>query len=119
MLEAVWTVRFQSQHDYGAGVVILDTQKVYGGDDQYLYVGTYTYDQKTDRMSARVLVRRHNYVPGRGSVFGDLERYTLALSGTPARDEMILTGVLVDPPTSQPIRIKLTRAEELPNPGLR
>jgi len=40
-IDAVWTVKFAMGFDWGPGVMILDTQRIYGGDGQYLYVGEY------------------------------------------------------------------------------
>lgn len=43
MLEALWSVEFAvpSKGNYGAGVIIFENGRLYGGDSSYYYVGNY------------------------------------------------------------------------------
>ena len=114
MLEAVWSVKFRTQNDSGAGVVVLDSGKVYGGDSQYLYVGNYRAKNDPPIVEATILVRKYNTIPGFASVFGALDKFTLSLSGPIARQAITLQGHLIDPATGQTMVLDLTRQEELP-----
>jgi hypothetical protein len=41
-IEALWSLEFVSTEDsYGAGVVIFETNKIFGGDSLYYYLGNY------------------------------------------------------------------------------
>lgn len=42
MLEALWSVEFLSTaQGYGAGVIVLESSRVFGGDSTYFYIGSY------------------------------------------------------------------------------
>lgn len=42
MIEALWSAEFTSNvGNFGAGVAVLETDRILGGDSQYYYVGNY------------------------------------------------------------------------------
>src|SRR5713101_127037 len=81
--EGLWSVEFisspQSQGQMwsgvGAGVVVLETWKLFGGDSTYFYLGTYSFN--AGKLTAIVDVK-HYYGP-RNAIFGDLEQFRLNL----------------------------------------
>jgi hypothetical protein len=110
MLEALWSVQFiTSDATVGGGVVVFETQRVFGGDSSFFYLGDYTLDRH--QIEVRVKVRRHT--PGPQSVFGPLDEFELMLSGEIAEGEFDLVGELVGDPSRQ-IVVRLTRQANLP-----
>lgn len=41
MIEGLWSIYFQTDQMHGAGVVVFETNRLFGGDDKYFYVGKY------------------------------------------------------------------------------
>ncbi|MBF0285507.1 MAG: hypothetical protein HQL51_13735 [Magnetococcales bacterium] len=42
-VEALWTVEYQSRSGWiMGGIVVLETNRIFGGDGQYYYTGTYS-----------------------------------------------------------------------------
>jgi T3SS negative regulator,GrlR len=111
MLEALWSLEFGSSSGYeGAGVVIFETGRIFGGDAQYYYTGKYSLKDGT--MSADVKVNR--YCDGFGSIFGTNEQeFDLKVIGKVELPTMTATGHRVDDPTAR-IEVRLTRRAELP-----
>ena len=110
MLEALWSVEFVSNvNDFGAGVVVLETSRVLGGDSQYYYVGTFKLEGKTMHASIQVT----HFAGPASSVFGPQRQFNLQLSGTPSREQFLLQGHMVENPQMK-IGIRLTRRAELP-----
>ena len=67
--EALWAVYFGDAGDSSglrpgsanAGVAVLETQRIFGGDSQYYYLGTYEVEK--DRMTATVTITHFNGEP--------------------------------------------------------
>jgi hypothetical protein len=110
MLEALWSLEFESGSEAGAGVVIFETGRIFGGDAQYYYTGKYSLKDGT--MSADVKVNR--YSSGYGSIFGTNEQeFDLKITGKVEAPTMTATGHRVDDLAAQ-IEIRFTRRAELP-----
>jgi hypothetical protein len=113
-VEALWSVAFQSSDGWiGAGVVVLETERVLGGDGSFTYIGKYSIASGVVR--ARVDVKRYNDM-ATTSVFPGLSEFTLNVEGKFDRDapnRMICSGSIVDQPNRQ-IVIEFTRRAELP-----
>lgn len=115
MLEALWTVHFVADTGlYGAGVAVLETGRILGGDGYFAYVGEFTY-QTGQPLEATIRVTNHSG-SGYSVVFGNREPFTLKLSGEPNRDGFDLTGYATEAPEKE-ITIRLSRFAELPDPG--
>ncbi len=85
MLEALWSVEFVSNvQETGAGVALLETGRVLGGDSSYFYVGTYSMDKSDVQASLRVT----HYAGPPNSIFGNAREFTLGASG-PARPRQL------------------------------
>lgn len=70
-LESLWSVVFGTPDgpdgpDYGAGIIVLDTGRVMGGDRGYYYLGRYTIDG--GKININVNVKRHTDMTS--SIFG-------------------------------------------------
>ncbi len=115
MLEALWSIEFQSNaaaNNAGGGVLVLETERVLGGDPWFTIIGEYVAPQGTSTVEATVNVKR--YRPGSHSIFGPtINELQLKLSGVPSREGFTMKGHVVGKP-SQIVAVKLVRRAELP-----
>jgi len=110
MIEALWGIEFISNmNDGGYGVVVLETDRILGGDSSFVFVGS--YEVKSGIVYADV--KCTNDRETLQSVFGNIKEFNLHLEGKLAHDEFILQGHMIENPSME-IGIKLTRRAELP-----
>lgn len=110
MLEALWSVEFStSMQMAGAGVVVLETNRIFGGDSSYFYIGS--YEVKDGTINAEITFKHYN--GPLNSVFGPHKEGVVKLSGTIARAGFDLFGSLINNPMAK-ITTRLTRRAELP-----
>jgi hypothetical protein len=113
MIEALWSVEFISNHQgLGAGVALLETGRILGGDGQYTYVGSYQIDPG-GYAHARAKVSHYAGVPH--SIFGPAKEFTLVLVGRPEHATFEMRGSVEGEPQLQ-ISVRFTRRAELPRP---
>lgn len=116
MLEALWSVTFQSNaalaNNAGGGIAVLETGRILGGDIQFTYIGTFSAPAG-GQIEAEVECTRYRDVPGTMSVFGPLKKFRLRLTGTAQRERMLLHGHVLEHPDMR-IAIELVRRGELP-----
>jgi hypothetical protein len=110
MIEALWTVEFIStEGNFGAGVVIFETNRIFGGDVSYYYLGT--YEVKNDQLTSKV---KGTYYFGEPlSIFGELKEFTIHLSGKIEVPVMTARGYLEENPSLK-IAVRCTRRADLP-----
>ena len=110
MLEALWTAEFSSNLGiFGAGVVVFETGRLFGGDSQYYYLGT--CEVKNEVLEADIEV---THFAGQGfSLFGGLKKFHLKAEGKIKEPKMEISGYLKENPDLK-IYIQLTRRAELP-----
>lgn len=111
MIEALWSIAFvSSAREFGAGVVVLETGRVLGGDSQYTYIGTYKVDP-LGKVTADVTI---NHYAGPGySIFGPAQRLRFTLEGKPEHDAFTMSGNVTGQPNEK-VTIRFTRRAELP-----
>ena len=110
MIEALWSVEFISNvQNWGAGVVVFETGKIFGGDSTYFYVGS--YDLVADTIHAQVTVSHYAGEPN--SIFGPLKKLSIVGTGKPEQNAFTIQGHVVENPSLQ-IAARLTRRAELP-----
>jgi hypothetical protein len=78
MIEGLWIVQYEGTAGGDGGVIVLVKGQLLGGDNAFVYTGTYQSDGKT--IAARVLVR--NFNPAIGNVLGIKGDFELTLQGT-------------------------------------
>jgi hypothetical protein len=111
MLEALWSVEFQSSFGLGGyGVVVFETGRVFGGDSLMIYVGNYKVENGA--IHSEINVSKYANVPGMVSVVG-FNSFNLKLTGKPDRETLTLSGHVVEDP-SRTISIHAIRRAELP-----
>ncbi|MHB1608422.1 MAG: hypothetical protein ACYCXX_07250 [Acidiferrobacter thiooxydans] len=109
-IEAMWTARFQSNKEgSGAGIVVLETERVFGGDSQYYYIGAYRVDG--NQISIRLTVT--HYANEMDSIFGPLPEFAVTLKGEMNEKEMNLKGQANQDDDLQ-IHLIMKRVAELP-----
>jgi hypothetical protein len=110
MLEALWSVEFRSNLNiFGSGVVIFETDRIFGGDAQYYFTGK--YEVKNCTLTGELDVVNYSGEPW--SVFGTLLEFSLRLYGIPKQNTFDIEGTLNQDP-SKKIQIRLTKRAELP-----
>ena len=78
MLEGLWIVQYEGTQGGDGGVIVLVKGQALGGDNGFVYTGTYQSDGRA--FSARVLVR--NFAPAIGNVLGIKGDFELSVQGT-------------------------------------
>ena len=111
MIEALWSVEFQSSFGMqGAGIVVFETERVLGGDSGMMYVGSYRVENGS--VYADIHVTRYANTANLQSVVG-LDDFNLKITGKVDPRMMALSGHVVEDP-SRKITINAVRRAELP-----
>lgn len=91
MQSGIYSLRFQSALGLsGAGSIELRNGQLRGGDDEYLYLGTYIEQGNTFRAKVRV----KHFRGSTESIFGDLEHFSLEMVGRQTESTFFATGVV-------------------------
>lgn len=110
MLEALWSVEFVSSlGGFGGGVVVFETGRVFGGDGQYYYLGTYEVEGEIASDEAEIT----HYSGQPYSIFGPRDKFRVKVSGKVQEPIMELKGYLVDDPRMEFVA-RLTKRADLP-----
>lgn len=115
-LESLWTVVFAAANDtsigHGGGVVIFETDRIFGGDASYYYLGTFSVNNGI--LEGNVKITKH----GTGeSIFGTGNEFEMKLSGEYEEgvSEFSLNGMqLVNSEPTAAVAVKLTYRSPLP-----
>jgi len=116
-IEALWTVSFASNLGIsGAGVVVFETGRLFGGDPDYIYLGKYDVTPDGQKLTGEVDVSNHS---GRlSSIFGGLSDFKLKIEGTVPKSDAIGTTVQasghLDGNHAFQIALTLTKRAQLP-----
>jgi hypothetical protein len=95
MLEALRNLEFDSSlGDRSAGVVVLEADRLFGGDAQYFYVGRYKIENRI--LETEVVVQHYADVPF--SIFGPSGIHKVILKGEVHIHVMKSQGHLVNDP---------------------
>lgn len=110
MVEALWTFKFIThQNTVGAGVAILESGHVFGGDSEYYFIGSYSI--RGNEITVEVESTHYGTTPN--SMFGPAKHLNLRFSGPLAQPTTTLEGNVVEAPEKR-MTLVLTRREELP-----
>ena len=94
MMDGFYTVHFETANGSGAGVVILRSGDVRGGDSSFYFTGTFAEDG--EKMSATIKVARHS--AGLTSVFGALDLVNLTSKGVIRGDSFFGKAIAAEVP---------------------
>ena len=95
-IEALWSLKFGTIDDSGAGVTEFETERLFGGDSFFYWTGHYTI--KDAVVTARVHVKRHRQ--GGNSIL-PFDSYDMDITGKMEGDTMQAVGTVVDHPEHQ------------------
>uniref|UniRef100_E6QC99 Uncharacterized protein n=1 Tax=mine drainage metagenome TaxID=410659 RepID=E6QC99_9ZZZZ len=114
MIEALWSVVFNrvGNHgplNHGAGVVVFETERIFGGDSRYFYTGNYSI---SNGVATAMLTSTH-YAGLRESIIGPDEITTFQLTGKIEQQRIAVSGHVVGQPNVM-VMATLTRRAELP-----
>ncbi len=115
-VEALWSVHFESGFGFaGTGVVVFETNRAFGGDSGWYYLGN--YEVKDGKISGRVRVQHYGAdVP---TVFGHFpgNSFEIDMAGKFEGDNTIrASGAVVGLPEAT-MNLIFNRLEDLPNPS--
>ncbi len=95
MQDGIYHVRFSSpQGSAGEGLAVIKDGSVNGGDSGYLYVGQLMSEGPS--LSGQLEISRWN--SGIQSIFGNLGKFALALTGTTGTDNFAVSGGITGKP---------------------
>lgn len=108
MVDGLWIVQYEGTVGGDAGVIVFIHGQVLGGDNAYVYTGTYQSDGPS--LSARVLVRNFNVAIG--NVLGIKGDFELTVLGSTQGDIIKGSARLVNQ-EGPGIVVKLTKVAGL------
>lgn len=102
MRNGMYFVSFTSNvNDAGTGIVVVSNGTIHGGDDNYLYTGTFA--AYSNVVTARLKVSHYRGLPN--SIFGPLSVFHLSLEGTATDSQFELNGTVIESPS---LRIQIS-----------
>lgn len=109
MFNGLWTVEFISTiKRYGKGVLIVNDNRLLGGDDGYYYSGTCNITGNNIQATINVVKYDQNSI----SVFGNIDHFQLTLNGEINEYQFKAIGTIANDPQTQ-IRVVGTKREDL------
>ncbi len=109
MIEGLWSVTFSTpQGAEGSGVAVLETERIFGGDSLYYYLGHYKVTGGIVQGTVEVI----HYAGPPWNVFGPLEQITLNFSGT--LQEGSMSAKASDPTGTAHMSMNFKRLANLP-----
>ena len=116
-LEGLWAVRFESSSRFvgaGGGVVVFETNRVFGGDSGWYYLGEYKVINGEIEASMEVRHHGENLLTIFGDVPGDIVKIkmTAKFSGG---NEFKATGQKI--PSNETMELEFKKLADLPNPS--
>ena len=117
MLEALWTVEFTSNVDVegegqpaeGSGILVFETNRLFGGDANFYYIGS--YEVKDKKVYGKLKIT--SYTGNTLSIFGNLSEFDVVLEGESNDDEIFATGYL-EQDHNYRIAAKMVKRADLP-----
>jgi len=110
MFDGLWILEFSSTLDrYGTGVLVIDKNRLLGGDDSYYYSGKCSIND--GKIEGSLMVIRYDTLAP--SVFGDnLDHFEIQFSGKINKYNLSVIGSLVGLP-HQGIKVNGIKKEDL------
>lgn len=112
-IEAMWTVRLDSpagvDMELGGGVLVIETNRVFGGDSGYAYVGSCSVSG--DSIAGELRIIRHD--PNMISIFGDQDEFSVSYEGARVSENRI-EGRISGGAGTPPATFYMERLVELP-----
>jgi hypothetical protein len=108
MIDGLWTAKFETAQFTGGGVVLFHNGKLFGGDNGFTWIGTYSGDERL--LKARVMVR--NFDKGIESIFGIPGDYEMHFTGNIEADRITGTAMIAGQPQYS-VGVQMTKQANL------
>lgn len=109
MMEALWSIEFVSDRgNFGAGIVVFESGRVFGGDSSYYYIGSYSV--KNGKVSIEATA--NHYSGELNNIVGPVEKVTWNLEGDLTNQNSFDVHGYAN--TGDKVYIRLTRRTTLP-----
>lgn len=109
MFDGLWTIEFMSIANlYATGVLVLNDERLLGGDAGYYYSGE--YKEKGDKINGVATITR--FEPNSISVFGNFDQLTLCFQGKLEQNQ-IHGEAWLQADRNKSVRIKCTKKEDI------
>lgn len=108
MLDGFWVMRIETPQYTSGGVVIFINGKVFGGDNGFTWVGSYSQSGQI----LKGLVRIHNFDESVQSVLGIPGDYDMHFAGTIEANTITGTAMVANQPQHN-LPIRLTKRADL------
>ena len=113
MIEAIWTLEFvEGDKSTGAGVLIFDDGRVYGGDSHFYTIGRYAVNG--GRVCLRTTLHPYRDEAPQGSIVRGRKEFDLEIAGQVHSEQMVLSGAIVGEP-GRPLTAVAKRRHEIPS----
>jgi hypothetical protein len=111
MVDGFWTVEFQGIPNFlTGGVATLFRNRIFGGDSEYFYLGTYGVNGSEIVANIQAIA----FIGGARNVFGTAEKhFSISLVGSVQGSAIIAKGSRSDAPQHS-IVMRLTKRADLP-----
>lgn len=107
MFNGLWTVEFRSAELYGRGILVINNERILGGDMGYYYAGNCKINN--NRIDATITVIK--YDPNSVSIFGDIDHFELIIQGEINENNFTATGTIKN--DTNKITVSGTKKEDL------
>lgn len=108
MINGLWTVEFISTHKrYGKGVLIINENRLLGGDEGYYYTGNCNITDNIITGTITIIRYDRNII----SVFGDIDKFELNISGQ-INENMFNVIAHIDGHPEERIQVNGTKKED-------
>jgi len=111
-IEGLWTASMSAPGEFGGGVIVFETGRVFGGDSSMYYTGS--YQAGGGKVTVQVRVRKHHDITGI-SPFAGIDDALFEIKATIESDtKMKYVATVVKPKTGKQVSGELNKLDELP-----
>ena len=119
MIEGLWVIKLLTPDDpsmdLNGGVVVIETDRIFGGDSGYFYIGSLRPAEQ-NTWSVAVQITRHD--PNIESIFGDTDKIeltgTIHKAGKDQQDRSLIKLKMRDNATAIDMTALMTKVADLP-----
>ena len=112
-IEALWAVNFRGKWGLGSGVAVFETDRIFGGDSGWYYLGSYELTNRNLRAEVCVYHYGEDVLSVTGHHPG--EKFKINIVGQLASsDEITACGTVVDRDPNDKLEFSMRRLADLP-----
>lgn len=111
MLEALWTIEFEVAGGWqNGGVLVFETGRIFGGDSQYYYLGT--FNASGGSVTAELRVTHYHGPPG--TAWGDAATDLQVHAKARWEDDQTIVGTMRRSGQAHALQFRLRKRADLP-----